>query len=112
VIQTNPDGTPAPPVPRPPAPGLLTRWKLSEPVRLYLDGLVVVVVAAFVVAGWITQQWGAFAIAAAGVVLGLGGAAEAIRASVFAPTTVVGLVHAGRGRYTAIIPTPEKDAAA
>jgi membrane protein implicated in regulation of membrane protease activity len=110
MIQTNPDGTPAPPAPQPPAPGLLRTWKLLEPVRLYLWGLATVVLLALAITGALTGAWVGLALTAVGVLLGLGGAAEAIRASVFSPAAMMGLVIAHRGRHLLTVPTRESDA--
>lgn len=60
-----------------------SQLKLSEPVRLYLYGVGGVIVTGLVLAGWLTDEWSAYLMAALGVVLGLVPAAEAIRASVY-----------------------------
>jgi hypothetical protein len=61
----------------------ISRAKLTEPVRLYLGSVGAVIVAGLVLAGWLTQDWAAYCMAALGVILGLGPAGYAIRASVW-----------------------------
>lgn len=73
---------------------LLQRLKLTEPVRLYLHGvLTLVVIPAAVLAGVLTGDWVEWAGTAAATVLGVGAAGEAARASVYSP---VGMMAAAR----------------
>lgn len=77
-------GGPVPtPTPAPPSPSWLDRIKASEPVRLYLYSVLLVMLAGLVLAGWLTAQWQAYAIGAGAVVLGVVPATEAARASVY-----------------------------
>lgn len=69
-------------------PGLVTRIKLSEPVRLYLYGLAGVVLAGLTLAGTLTGEWADYWLHVAGVLLVIP-AAEAARASVYSPRTHV-----------------------
>jgi hypothetical protein len=61
----------------------VSQLKLAEPVRLYLYGVGGVIVAGLVLAGWLTDEWSAYLMAALGVVLGVVPATEAARASVY-----------------------------
>jgi hypothetical protein len=84
-------------------PGVLTRLKLSEPVRLYLYSLAVVALAGLTLAGYLTGEWSDYWAHAAGVLLGLVPAAEAVRASVYSPRGhVAGLLKAAQetGRWS------------
>lgn len=73
-----------------PRPGLLSRLKLTEPARLYLYSLAVVVVLGLQLAGVLTGEWTQFCIQDSAIVLGVAGAgAEAVRASVYSPAGVV-----------------------
>lgn len=70
-------------------PGTLTRWKLTEPVRLYAYTLLSVLILGLVLAGVASGQWGEYLTAAVGAVLTMPGAIEAARASVYSPASVV-----------------------
>lgn len=61
----------------------ITRAKLTEPVRLYLYSVGAVIVTGLLLGGWLTEEWGAYLMAALGVILGLVPAGYAIRASVW-----------------------------
>lgn len=61
----------------------VTRWKLTEPVRLYLYGVGAVVLVGLVLGGVLTQEWSAYLTAALAVVLGVVPATEAARSSVY-----------------------------
>jgi hypothetical protein len=75
-----------------------SQLKLSEPVRLYLYGVGGVIVAGLVLAGWLTDDWSAYLMAALGVVLGVVPATEAARASVY---SYAGHIHSLRQLRTA-----------
>jgi hypothetical protein len=77
---------------------LLSRLKLTEPVRLYLYTLLLVLTAGLQAAGWLTGEWAAFASANGAVVLAVGAGAEAARASVYSPRSMVRAVHRAAGR--------------
>jgi hypothetical protein len=62
-----------------------SQLKLSEPVRTYLYGVGAVIVTGLVLAGWLTDDWSAYLMAALGVVLGVVPATEAARATVYSP---------------------------
>ncbi len=93
--------------PRPPAstvtarPGVLTRWKNAEPVRLYLYGLALIVVAGLQLAGVLAGDWPDYAAMAVAVLLGVIPAAEAVRASVYAPTSTLAAVMEAAGARSA-----------
>jgi hypothetical protein len=72
-----------------PGLGFLARMKLTEPVRLYLYSLALVIFAGLQLAGALTGEWLQFAITGAGVVLAVGAGGEAVRASVYSPAGVV-----------------------
>lgn len=80
------------------AAAAVQRWKLTEPVRLYLYGVGGVIVAGLVLAGYLTQEWSAYLMAALGVVLGVVPATEAARASVY---SVAGHLHSLRQLHAA-----------
>lgn len=89
------DATPAPaPVEAQPAVGRVARWTLTEPVRLYLYALCLVLAGGMQLAGWLTGQWVEYAATSAGVVLGIGAAGEAVRASVYSPAATVRAIRA------------------
>jgi len=71
----------------PPRPGLMARLKLTEPVRLYLHSVGLVLVAGLVLMGYLTDEWSAYLTGALAVVLGVGGGGEMARSSVFSPYT-------------------------
>jgi hypothetical protein len=81
------------PTPIRPAPtytvGLLTRLKLTEPVRLYSYTVLLVLTAGLQLAGLLSGEWAEFTAANGAVLLGVGAAAEAARASVYSPAAVV-----------------------
>lgn len=74
-------------------PGVLVRWKLTEPARLYLYGLAVVAVLGLTMAGVLTGEWSHYWLTAAGVVLGIVPATEAVRASVYSPAGMLTAVN-------------------
>lgn len=80
---TNPLGTSTGRLAAAPSAGLLARLRLTEPVRLYLYGLGVVLVTGLNLAGYLLGDWHDYALSSLAVVLGLVPAAEAARASVF-----------------------------
>lgn len=74
--------------PRPPVtarPGRLTRWKLTEPVRLYAYTVLAAVLLALVLVGTITDEWADALLGVAAAVLAVVPGAEAARASVYSP---------------------------
>jgi hypothetical protein len=82
---------------KPPAPvasvGILSRLKLTEPVRLYLYSVALVAVAGLNLAGILTGEWQQYAISSAATVLAVGAGGEAARASVYSPRSVVQAVR-------------------
>lgn len=79
-------------------PPLLTRLKLTEPVRLYLYTVLVVLTLGLQLAGWLSGDWQNFLAMNAAVVLGVTGGAEAARASVYSPRSVVQAVRRAADR--------------
>lgn len=79
----NPPGPIRPKAPRRSLAQVAMRAKLTEPVRLYLYGVALIVITGLALAGILTQEWATFATAAAAVVLAVVPAAAAIRASVW-----------------------------
>lgn len=77
-----------------PKVGWLGRLKLTEPVRLYLWTVVLVGDLGLGLAGWMTGQWQDYAATAAAVLLGVGGAGEAVRASVYSPAGTITAIRA------------------
>jgi hypothetical protein len=75
---------------------LLSRWQQSEPIRLYLYGLLGAVLPLLTIYGAMTGEaaalWGAAAAAALGVP-----ATEGLRSQVYSPRTTLQLL-AGAGR--------------
>jgi hypothetical protein len=69
--------------------GLVTRLKLTEPVRLYCYAVLLVLTAGLQLAGLLSGEWAEFTAANGAVLLGVGAAAEAARASVYSPAAVV-----------------------
>jgi hypothetical protein len=90
---TLPTPIPAPAPPVAPSVGLLTRLKLTEPVRLYLYSVALVLLGGLNLAGYLTGQWQDFAAASAAVLLGIGAAGESARASVYSTRSVVQAVR-------------------
>lgn len=80
-------------------PGLLSRLKLTEPVRLYLYSLGSVLVAGLVLMGYLTGEWSEYLTGALAVILGVGGGGEAARASVYSPASTVQLLTTSRGSW-------------
>jgi hypothetical protein len=78
--------------------GLLARLKLTEPVRLYLYSVLVVLTAAAQLAGWLTGEWSTFLEMNGAVVLAVTTGAEAARASVYSPRSVVQAVRRAAGQ--------------
>jgi hypothetical protein len=71
----------------------LDRWRDTEPLRLWLYGIVVPALAAAVVYGWLTtEQMGAWLAVAAAALLGVG-AMERVRRTVWAPASVERRMH-------------------
>jgi hypothetical protein len=70
-----------------PRPGLLSRLKLAEPVRLYAYSLLTAILAALVLAGTVTDNWYAALSGIAAAILAVVPGAEATRASVYSPAT-------------------------
>lgn len=68
---------------------LLDRWRDTEPLRLYLYGITVPVLAAAVTYGWLTtEQLGAWTAVAGALFVGSTAAGELARRAVWAPATV------------------------
>lgn len=68
---------------------LLIALHEAEPIRLWLYSVLTsVVLPGLGLAGVLTGQWVAFAVAAAGVVLVVGGTGEALRHFVYSPATL------------------------
>jgi hypothetical protein len=68
-------------------PSILERWKQTEPVRLYVYGLLAAVLLALVVVGWMTEDLSAALTGIlAALLVGVPGA-EAARVSVISPAT-------------------------
>lgn len=67
----------------------LEHLKLTEPVRLYLYSLLVVLVTGLVLAGVLTGEWREFLLEAGAAVLVVGTGTEAARASVYSPATLI-----------------------
>ena len=80
-------------------PGLLTRLKLTEPVRLYLHSVGVVLIGGLVLMGYLTDEWSAYLTGALAVLLAVGGGGEAARASVYSPASHVKGVITSRGSW-------------
>jgi hypothetical protein len=80
------------------AVSLLARLKLTEPVRLYCYTVLLVLTAAAQLAGWLTGEWADFLAANGAVVLAVGAGAEAARASVYSPRSVVQAVRRAAGQ--------------
>jgi hypothetical protein len=67
----------------------LERWRETEPLRLYLYGITLPVLALCLAYGWLTtDQLGAWAAVAAALFLGSTAAGELARRRVWAPATV------------------------
>lgn len=90
-------------------PGLLSRLRLSEPIRLYSWPLVVVLVLSAVAGGWATQDWADWALPQLAAALGTLGAAEAGRASVFSTQTHVQDLMRARGSWAVPPVVPAAD---
>lgn len=71
----------------------VSRWKLTEPVRLYVYGVGSILIVGLVLAGWATQEWAAYLTAVLGVLLGGVPATEAARSSVY---SLAGHLHSIR----------------
>jgi hypothetical protein len=80
-------------------PGLLARLKLTEPVRLYLHSIGLVLIGALVLMGYLTDEWSAYLTGALAVVLAVGGGGEAARASVYSPASHVRGIVTSRGSW-------------
>lgn len=70
------------------------RWKLTEPVRLYSYLLLLVITAGLQLAGVALGEWPEFTAVNGALLLGVGGAGEAIRASVYSPAGTVRAIRA------------------
>lgn len=85
------------PIPAPPPPvqsvGLLARLKLTEPVRLYLYSVALVVIGGLNLAGWLVGEWVPYAISSSGTLLVVTAGGEAARASVYSPRSIVQAVR-------------------
>jgi hypothetical protein len=92
---------PAPTQPAPPAAGhavpLLTRWRLTEPVRLYLYLVLLVLTAGLQTAGALTGEWAEFTAINGALLLGVGAAGEAARASVYSTASAVREIRRAAG---------------
>jgi len=80
-------------------PGLLSRLKLTEPVRLYLHSVGAVLIGGLVLMGYLTDEWSAYLTGALAVVLAVGGGGEAARASVYSPAGMIGQLTRSRGSW-------------
>ena len=67
----------------------VARWKLTEPVRLYLYGVGSIVLVGLALAGVLTGEWLDYGLTALGVVLAVGTGTEAARASVYSPAGLI-----------------------
>lgn len=76
--------------------GAVQRWKLTEPVRLYLYGVGAVLLAGLALAGVLTGEWLDYGLAALGVLLAVPAGTEAARASVYSPAGVIRELEAVR----------------
>lgn len=92
----------------------LERWRETEPLRLYLYGVTVPLLAAAVTYGWLTtEQLGAWLAVAAALFIGSSVAGELARRKVNSPATVeawLGQVHRdsySRGVEDALHRTPD-----
>lgn len=95
---------PKPPSPiRNARPSIATRWKLSEPVRLYLWPIVLVLVLSAVAGGLVTEEWAEWALPQLLTALGMLGAGEAARASVYSTTGHVDSLRGAAARWEATI---------
>jgi hypothetical protein len=74
----------------------VARWKLSEPVRLYVYGLGSVIITGLVLAGVLSGEWTEYGLWALGTALGLGAAGESARASVYSTNGMVDRLVAQR----------------
>lgn len=70
-------------------PGPVARLQLTEPVRLYLWPVVLILAVGAVAAGIVTQEWADWALPMIGAALGVAGAGEAARSSVYSQASVV-----------------------
>lgn len=70
-------------------PGPLTRARLTEPVRLWLYTLLLIITAGLQLAGWLTGEWVEFAATNGALLLVLGAGAEGIRSQVYSPAGVI-----------------------
>jgi hypothetical protein len=95
---TAPTPIPTPAPPAPPSVGVLTRLKLTEPVRLYIYSVALVLFTGLNLAGYLTGAWQDYAAASAATLLGFGVAGESARASVYSTRSVVQAVRRAGGR--------------
>lgn len=90
---------------------LLQRWQRGEPVRLYVYGLLVPVMALLVGYGWLTtEQAGLWLAVGVAALLFSGVGVELARRSVDSPRTVTELTRGAyaRGVANAVGRTPER----
>jgi hypothetical protein len=99
-----PPNLPAPPRShRNARPSAASRWKLAEPVRLYLWPVVLVLLVGAAGAGLVTQQWVDWSLPLLGLAASLVGAGEAARASVYSTRGHIESLHAASTRWAAAI---------
>lgn len=77
----------------------LMRWHLTEPARLYLWLTGFVLIAAAVAAGYFTEDMGQWLIGTIAGVLGMVGAGEAVRSSVYSQAGHLRGMIASRGSW-------------
>ena len=82
--------TEAGPTARPP---WLARMKLTEPVRLYLYTVLLVLLVGCQLAGVLTGEWRDYLATSAALLLAIPAGAEAVRASVYSPASMVRLAY-------------------
>lgn len=100
-MQTAGPGAPPAP-PRSVRTSTASRLKATEPVRLYLWPLVVVLVLVAVATGLVTQQWAEWALPCLGLALGIYGAGEAARASAYSLAGHLDRLAKARDRWESI----------
>lgn len=82
-----------------PRPNRLMRWHLTEPARLYLWLTGIVIITAALAAGYLTEDYGQWLIGAIAGVLGMAGAGEAVRSSVYSQAGHLNGMIASRGSW-------------
>jgi hypothetical protein len=78
----------------------LRRLTLTEPVRLWLWSVTVVIAVGLVLAGWLTAEWSSYLTGAAAVVLGLLPVTEFVRGAVYSPAGVIAAARAAAHAVT------------